>query len=262
MLWTRSARAFLSALNLRLPIVQAPMASAVDWRAAAGVARAGGLGSIPCAMLTPDAIADEAARFRAAAPRCAPLNLNFFTYVDDAAVAAPGDAAAAAMAARQGAWLDSLAPYYAECGVASDDAPSAAQLAAACAASTRRPFGEAECAAVEALRPEIVSFHFGLPAAPLVARVRAAGCLVWSSATTTAEAEYLIARGVDGVIAQGTEAGGHRGSFLGRTAADDASRVAPPSVGTLALVPQACARGVGAPTIGLGGGVAVWRCGS
>ena len=96
--------------------------------------------------------------------------------------------------------------------------------------SNRTPFDAAFCAAVEELKPEVVSFHFGLPEAALVKRVKAAGCIVVSSATTVAEARWLEANGCDAIIAQGFEAGGHRGMFLTDNLATQ--------VGTFALVPQ------------------------
>src|SRR5689334_22037933 len=137
-------------LGIELPIVQAPMAGAQDQELAIAVARAGGLGSLPCALLGPDAIRAHAAAFRAAGAR--PLHLNFFCHrppaIDEALDAH---------------WRDALAPYYAELGV--DPAHSAPGPA-------RAPFDAAFCEVVEEIRPEIVSFHFGLPPRDLFARVR------------------------------------------------------------------------------------------
>jgi nitronate monooxygenase len=97
---------------------------------------------------------------------------------------------------------------------------------------------------VEETRPGVVSFHFGLPEESLLERVRAAGCLVLASATTVAEARWIEARGVDAIVAQGYEAGGHRGMFL----SDDLTA----QVGTFALVPQVV-DAVKVPVIAAGG---------
>src|SRR2546428_466043 len=100
------------------------------------------------------------------------------------------------------------------------------------------------CDVVEETKPEVVSFHFGLPEAGLLQRLKAGRFLVMSSATTAAEARWLEARGVDAVIAQGNEAGGHRGTFL----SDDIATQA----GTFALVPQVV-DAVNVPVIAAGG---------
>ena len=227
--WPALARALCARYGVRAPIVQAPMADAVDWRVAAGAARAGVLGSIPCATLAPDAIAPAAQNFRETAPG-APLHLNFFTTHD----------AEAPTAARQERWMEELAPYYKETGATP---PSNADLVAT---NGRASFDEAACAAVEASRPDIVSFHFGLPEDALLDRVRATGASVWCTATTVAEAKALSECGVDVIIAQGAEAGGHRGSFLGDC------YLKPPLVGTMALVPQVV-DAVSVPVIAAGG---------
>ena len=228
MVWPALARALCARYGVRAPIVQAPMADAVDWRVAAGAARAGVLGSIPCATLAPDAIAPAAQNFRETAPG-APLHLNFFTTHD----------AAAPTAARQERWMKELARYYKETGATP---PSNAELVAT---NGRASFDEAACAAVEAVRPDIVSFHFGLPEDALLDRVRATGASVWCTATTVDEAKALSGR-VDVIIAQGAEAGGHRGSFLGDC------YMKPPLVGTMALVPQVV-DSVNVPVIAAGG---------
>ena len=145
--WPALARALCARYGVRAPIVQAPMADAVDWSVAAGAARAGLLGSIPCATLAPDAIAPAAQNFRETVPEGAPLHLNFFTTHD----------AAAPTAARQERWMKELAPYYKETGATP---PSKAELLAT---NGRASFDADACAAVEAVRPDIVSFHFGLP---------------------------------------------------------------------------------------------------
>jgi nitronate monooxygenase len=128
-----------------------------------------------------------------------------------------------------------LAPYAAELGL---------DPSAAVAGASRAPFGDAAAALVEEFRPAVVSFHFGLPPAPLLARVRAAGARILCSATTVDEALWLQAQGVDAVIAQGLEAGGHRGSFL---SADLSLQQ-----GLFALLPQVV-RALRVPVIAAGG---------
>jgi len=209
-------------IGLRVPIIQAPMAGANDARLAIAVSRAGALGSIPCAMLDHGAIEQQVARFREACD--GPLNLNFFCHTP----APPAPEA-------QRIWRETLAPYYREAGLDPDKQAPAAQ---------RQPFDAPHCALVERLRPEVVSFHFGLPAAELLERVKAAGCTVLASATTVAEGRWLEARGADMIIAQGAESGGHRGIFLSA----DTDR----QPGTLALVPQ-LADAVTRPVIAAGG---------
>ncbi len=179
-------------LPSRLPIVQAPMAGAQGAALAIAVCEAGGLGSLPCAMLTPAQLRAQIAQVRSRT--AAPFNVNFFCHASPAP-----DAQADAR------WLAALEPYYVESGV---DPASAASGAG------RSPFDAAMCDVVEDARPAVVSFHFGLPEPTLLERVRRAGALILSSATTVAEARWLDARGVDAVIAQGREAGGHRGMFL------------------------------------------------
>lgn len=209
-------------LGTDVPLIQAPMAGVQGHALAVAVCGVGALGSLPCAMLTPAALRDELLAIRAATDR--PFNLNFFCHVEPAA-----DAAA------ETAWRDALAPYYREFGI--DPArivPGAA----------RAPFGEEAAALVEQFRPPVVSFHFGLPPPALLQRVRVTGAKVLSSATTVDEARWLEAHGVDVVIAQGLEAGGHRGHFL----SDDLTR----QMGTLALLPQVKAA-VRVPVVAAGG---------
>jgi nitronate monooxygenase len=212
----------LKLLEVQLPIIQAPMAGAQDEELACAVAEAGGLGSLPCAFLTPEGVNKQVQAFRARTN--ASVNLNFFCHTPPAS-----DAAAEA------AWQASLAPYYAELGIEQDLVG---------AAPIRVPFDDAMCRAVEELRPRVVSFHFGLPAPPLLARARAAGAVVLASATSVAEARALQAQGVDAIIAQGSEAGGHRGMFM--------STDVGAQVGTFALVPQVV-DAVEVPVIAAGG---------
>ena len=201
-----------SLLGTELPIIQAPMAGSQDSALAVAVSNAGGLGSLPCAMLTLDGLRSELAIIRAQTQR--PFNVNFFCH------APPVPDSGHSMA-----WHDALAPYYAEFGL---------DTASIGAGPGRAPFSAEIADAVAEFRPPVVSFHFGLPSAELIARVRSWGAIVLASATTVDEARWLDARGVDAVIAQGAEAGGHRGIFLG----DDLTT----QMGTMALVPRSSPR--------------------
>ena len=216
-------RRILDLLGIELPMLQAPMAGASGSAMAIAVANAGGLGALPCAMLTGEQIRDEIEAFRAACPG-RPLNLNFFCHQPPA----PDPERAAR-------WKQALKPYYQEVG-ADFEAPTPV--------SNRAPFDEQSCQLVEHLRPEVVSFHFGLPEPALLQRVKAAGAKVLSSATTVEEAVWLEAHGCDAIIAMGYEAGGHRGMFL----SDDITS----QIGTFALVPQ-IADAVRLPVIAAGG---------
>jgi nitronate monooxygenase len=220
---------FAARLGLELPLVQAPMVGCQDDVLASAVIGAGALGSLPGAAMSPTALRDAVAAIRRRhAGRRAPVNLNFFCHVPPS----PDPA-------REAAWRAALRPFYDEWGVS----PSAIADGPG-----RLPFGDETVDAVEAIRPEVVSFHFGLPSAALVARVRRAGAQVWSSATTVAEARWLEERGVDAIIAQGAEAGGHRGVFLPEGTEPDVST----QVGTMALLPQVVAA-VRVPVIAAGG---------
>ena len=192
MLNTAATRTFTARLGLTLPLVQAPMAGFQGVAMAAAVSGAGALGSLPGAAMTPQALRDAVGTLRRSGGL--PVNLNFFCH-----------AVPAADPAREAAWREALRPYYEELGLT---------FSAIASGPGRLPFGEEAADVIEALRPEVVSFHFGLPPAPLLERVRRAGAQVWSSATTVAEGQWLAAHGVDAIIAQGLEAGGHRGVFL------------------------------------------------
>jgi nitronate monooxygenase len=208
------------------PLVLAPMAGLGTVELAAAVCEAGGLGSIGCGPAPPEATARMIGELRALTRK--PFNVNFFCH-----------APARTDAARQQAWRDRLSPFRRELGIGPTPSPAISDIA---------PFGDAMCRVVEAVRPEVVSFHFGLPDAALLARVKAAGCRVISSATTVEEAVWLETHGVDAVIAQGYEAGGHRGTFL----AEDVGRAVAAQLGTLALVPQVV-DAVRVPVVAAGG---------
>ena len=136
---------------------------------------------------------------------------------------------------REAGWKRRLSPFYSELGLN----PSAPVNAA-----SRAPFDAAMCALVEELKPEVVSFHFGLPEPALLARVKAAGCIVMASATIVREAIWLEENGADVVIAQGAEAGGHRGMFLTDNIAHQP--------GTFTLLPQVV-DAVRVPVVAAGG---------
>jgi len=217
-----SDRRLIDLFQIELPILLAPMAGSMDVELAIAVAKAGGLGSLPCAMLDAAKAREQMKEFRTHSQ--AKVNLNFFCHT-------PPELSNA----REARWRERLAPYYRELGI---------DPAAPVPTSMRLPFNEAFCALVEEMNPGVVSFHFGLPEESLLKRVQAAGCAVVSSATTVAEARWLEAKGTDAVIAQGFEAGGHRGSFSGSPGAG--------MVGTMALVPQ-IADAVRLPVIASGG---------
>lgn len=202
------SRALLDLLGTELPIIQAPMAGASGTEMAIAVSEAGGLGSLPCAMLDSDHASAEIGVVRQRTTK--PLNVNFFCHTRSRPDAD-----------RDARWKAHLARYYDDFGL---DASATGPLV------SRDPFDEAMCEVVEQHCPEVVSFHFGLPDQALVDRVKAAGCVVLSSATTATEARWLEDHGCDAIIAQGYEAGGHRGMFL-----KDSIATQP---GTFALVPQ------------------------
>jgi nitronate monooxygenase len=219
-------RRLVDLLGIEHPLVLAPMAGLGTVELAAAVCAGGGLGSLGCVGLKPESVIEAVDKLRRLTGK--PINTNFFCHT-----------AARADRAREANWRDRLAPYYNEFGL--DPSLGAGQ-------SDILPFDDALCMAVEQVKPEIVSFHFGLPEPALLARVKAAGSRVMASATTVAEARWLEARGADVIIAQGCEAGGHRGMFLAANLAEEAA--SQPS--TLALVPQ-IADAVGVPIIAAGG---------
>ncbi len=213
---------FEALFGIELPIIQAPMAGVQGSALAIAVSNAGGLGSLPCALLSVDAMRVELTAIQGGTVK--PFNVNFFCHrppVPDQA--------------RETAWRERLRPYYDELGVDISRVPSG---------TGRTPFSDDLVDALSEFKPPVVSFHFGLPAPELLERVRAWGAKVLSSATTVDEARWLEARGVDAIIAQGLEAGGHRGHFL----SDDLTT----QVGTFALVPQ-IVKAVRVPVIAAGG---------
>jgi nitronate monooxygenase len=215
-------RRLLDLFKTEFPILLAPMAGVMDAELVIAVAQGGALGSLPCAMLSVEKAREQVNIIRQRVS--APLNMNFFCHK-------PVDADPK----REAGWRQRLAPYYKELGL---------DPAAPVNAANRAPFDAAMCELVEELKPEIVSFHFGLPDQALVRRVKAAGSLVISSATIVREAIWLEENGADAIIAQGAEAGGHRGMFLTEDIAEQP--------GTFALVPQVV-DAVKVPVIAAGG---------
>src|SRR3569833_343715 len=187
-----SDRRLLDLLNIEIPIIQAPMAGSDSVALARSVSSAGALGSLACALRSPVNVREAVSALRQDGPH--PFNLNFFCHTMDA----PGEAAL-------NRWKTFLHPHYEKWGL-NIDAVAPGRL--------RLPFDEEMCAPIEELKPGIVSFHFGLPAAALVDRLKARGIKIFSSATTVREAKWLEDRGCDAIIAQGIEAGGHRAMFL------------------------------------------------
>lgn len=213
---------FTDWLGIDLPIIQAPMAGAAASAMAVAASNAGGLGSIGCATLSPDALRTELEALRAGTRR--PFNVNFFCHTPPVADVE-----------RERQWRAALAPYHRQYGIDPDDIP---------AGPGRAPFSATAADLLEDIRPAVVSFHFGLPPADLFDRVKAMGAKTFCSATTVTEALWLEAHGIDAIIAQGVEAGGHRGMFL----TDDLTT----QIGTFALLPQ-IVQAVQVPVIAAGG---------
>src|SRR3984957_17899946 len=212
----------LELFGIQLPIIQAPMAGSVLSEMVVAVSEAGGLGSLPCALLSLGQMRNELETIRRQTSR--PINLNFFCHTPPRVDAN-----------RETLWRQRLQRYYVELGLDQNNPiPSA----------SRAPFDETICDAVMEFHPEVISFHFGLPEEKLVQKVRDMGAKIVSSATSVDEARWLEDRGCDAIIAQGYEAGGHRGIFL----TEDVSTQA----GTIALVPQVV-DAVKVPVIAAGG---------
>lgn len=208
--------------GIELPIIQAPMAGVQDSALTIAVSNAGGLGSLPCAMLDPQTLRSELETIEAHTSK--PYNVNFFCHT-------PPESNKPA----QKAWQDQLQDYYAELEISPDSTKSG---------PARVPFNLETAQIISAFKPAVVSFHFGLPEPELLEMVRATGAKIISSATTVEEAIWLEEHGVDAIIAQGLEAGGHRGMFL----TDDLAT----QVGTFALLPQ-IVNAVNVPVIAAGG---------
>lgn len=213
-------RRLIDLFGIEHPIVQAPMAGATTPAMAAAAANAGCLGSLGCALMSPEACRAAFDATRQATNRR--INLNFFCHRPPEF----DDQKAARAQAR-------LKPFYDEFGLG--EMPDIGVL--------HVPYDEAMHAVVTELRPGVVSFHFGLPEARFVDELKAQGAVILCSATTPAEARDLEARGVDAIIAQGWEAGGHQGYYL-----EDK----PSGIGTMALVPQVV-DAVSVPVIAAGG---------
>jgi nitronate monooxygenase len=225
---TPKTQRLLDLLGTKVPLIQAPMAGVQLSAMTLAVSNAGALGSLPCAMLTPDALKAELDKIQAGSAK--PYNVNFFCHTPPV----PNPAAEAR-------WREALAPYYAEHGIDPSTIPAGAG---------RVPFSAEAADVLEAFKPKVVSFHFGLPSPDLLARVKSWGSTVLSSATTVAEARWLEAHGADVIIAQGVEAGGHRGVFL----CDDpcSPLTLAGQQGTFTLLPQIVAA-VSCPVIAAGG---------
>ncbi|MGI2070181.1 NAD(P)H-dependent flavin oxidoreductase [Shewanella baltica] len=208
--------------GIELPIIQAPMAGVQGSALTIAVSQAGGLGSLPCAMLSLEALGAALTQIRAQTTK--PINVNFFCHYEPEP-----------QAAKQAMWLKQLAPYFAELGIHPDTQAAGAQ---------RAPYTSAQAEVLAKFKPEVVSFHFGLPNEDLLLEIKSWGSKIISTATTVEEALWLEARGVDAIIAQGLEAGGHRGHFL----SDDLTE----QLGTFSLLPQIIAA-VDIPVIAAGG---------
>jgi nitronate monooxygenase len=215
-------RRIMDLFGIELPIILAPMAGPGNAALAIAVSKAGGLGSLPCGQLSVFEIKTALETIRRSTSQ--PINVNFFCHMPP--TSDPG---------RERAWRALLRRYYLELGLDPEAPP---------APPSRKPFDSEACAIVEEFKPEVVSFHFGLPAKDLLGRVKATNARVIASATTVREAQWLASHGCDAVIAMGFEAGGHRGNFL----SEDMAR----QIGTFALVPQV-ADAVRVPVIAAGG---------
>jgi nitronate monooxygenase len=215
-------RRLLELFKTEFPIVLAPMAGVMDAELVIAAAQGGALGSLPCAMLSVEKAREQVNAIRQRVS--APLNMNFFCHTP-----------VQADPSQEAKWKQRLASYYSELGV---------DPAAPINAPNRAPFDAAMCELVEELKPQVVSFHFGLPEQALLTRIKAAGAVVIGSATIVREAIWLEQNGADAIIAQGAEAGGHRGMFLTEIIAEQP--------GTFALVPQVV-DAVRVPVIAAGG---------
>lgn len=207
-------------LKLAHPIIQAPMAGGNDTpELAAAVCNAGGIGVLGAAYLTPQQIRDAALIVRARTNR--PFGINLFSPLPTPAAVDTAPAMAA------------VAPYYAKLGLAPPDPPGL----------SGHSFAD-QLAAVLDSGATVFSFAFAIPAAQDLAAARSRGLFVMGTATTVEEARLLERAGVDAIVAQGAEAGGHRGTFAGSFEAA--------MIGTMALVPQ-MVDAVSVPVVAAGG---------
>jgi len=212
----------INLFDIKLPIIQAPMAGSAFSDMVVAVSEAGGLGSLACALLSVEQARRELETIRRKTSR--PINVNFFCHQQPRSEPA-----------RERIWRRRLEAYYVQMGLDHN---------ASVLGSNRAPFDDKMCDLVLEFQPEVVSFHFGLPDRNLLARVRRTGAKIISSATSVDEARWLEDQGCDAIVAQGYEAGGHRGMFL----THDVST----QIGTLALVPQVV-DAVKVPVIAAGG---------
>lgn len=179
-------------LNIELPVIQAPMAGVQKSALTVAVSNAGGLGSLPCAMLSLESLREELRAITSQTSK--PYNVNFFCHIPPS----PDPV-------REKNWQKLLAPYYEEFDI---------DIKTITATQGRAPFTSEAADVLEEFKPAVVSFHFGLPSVDLMERVKSLGAKILSTATTVEEACWLEQRGVDAIIVQGREAGGHRGMFL------------------------------------------------
>ncbi|HYO81085.1 MAG TPA: nitronate monooxygenase, partial [Bryobacteraceae bacterium] len=215
-------RRLLDLLSLEIPIIQAPMAGSDSVELASSVSSAGALGSLACALLSPDAVREAVRTLRDGMARR--INLNFFCHTMEAPDAAANER-----------WKSFLRPHYQQWGL---------DIRTVVEGRLRMPFDAEMCAVVEEIKPEAASFHFGLPVSNVVDRLKQRGIRILSSATSVREAKWLESHGCDAIIAQGLEAGGHRGMFLETDIATQ--------TGLFALLPQVV-NAVSVPVIAAGG---------
>lgn len=212
----------LKLLGTKLPLIQAPMAGVQSSRLTLAACHVGALGSLPAAMLPPEKLCAEIETIRRHTDQ--PFNINFFAHK-------PPEY----QPQQQAEWLAALAPFYREFGLTEHDIKSG---------GGRQPFSNEQAEIVMAYKPPVVSFHFGLPDQPLLDKVKSSGAVVMSTATTVEEARLLADKGADIVIAQGLEAGGHRGTFMDGAQAHQA--------GLFSLLPQVC-EAAALPVVAAGG---------